>query len=125
MYVLTHGNVTVYEWKYNEPPSNQNAETDLGNAKESDDLEIDWGDIVSSSDNQQALPAVPEIDFGDEAGIDFGESEIDFGIDVDLSAITIEDSGEVGREDIDKGPVSPGIQTSPAGNINNNYITVD
>ena len=102
MYVLTHGNVTVYEWKHDEPPPNQNQnETENTQGNETEELEIDWGDLGSSGDNQQALPSTAEIDFGKSeidfgtSEIDFGESEIDFGVDIDLSAITIEDSGEV------------------------------
>ena len=118
MYVLTHGNITVYEWKYNEPPPNQNgqkSETDRDNGLASDNLEIDWGDIGASSNDQEAPTALPEIDFG-ESGIDFGESEIDFGIDVDLSAITIEDSGEVCGEEGDRGTADTETKTRPPGN---------
>ena len=118
MYVLTHGNVTVYEWKYNEPPPNQNgqkSETDHDNGMTSDNLEIDWGDIGSSSNDQEAPTALPQIDFG-ESGIDFGESEIDFGVDVDLSAITIEDSGEVCGEEGNIGTNATETKTRPPGN---------
>lgn len=97
MYILTHGNVTVYEWKYDEPPPSQNqneTEAKIGNENVTEDLEIDWGDLGSSSNDQPTLPTTDGIDFG-ESELDFGESEIDFGIDVDLSSITIEDSGEV------------------------------
>ena len=102
MYILTHGNVTVYEWKHDEPPPNQNqneTEDKLGNGNVTEDLEIDWGDLSASSDDKQASPVKDGIDFG-ESGIDFGESEIDFGADVDLSSITIEDSGEVGGDEV-------------------------
>ena len=118
MYVLTHGNVTVYEWKYNEPPPNQNGQkgdNGLDNGTTSESLEIDWGDIGSSSNDQEAPTALPEIDFG-ESGIDFGESEIDFGVDVDLSAITIEDSGEVCVEEGDRGTAATESKAKPPGN---------
>lgn len=102
MFVLTHGNVTVHEWKHDKPPPNQNQNqtvtgTRTGNENECEVFEIDWGDLGSSSDNQEKSPATTGIDFG-ESEIDFGESEIDFGADIDLSSITIEDSGEVGGE---------------------------
>lgn len=104
MYILTHGNVTVYEWKHDEPPPSQNQNgtgNKLENANENGNLEIDWGDLnPSSDDDQQAKDsaAAAGIEFG-ELGIDFGESEIDFSAtDIDLSAITIEDSGEIGEQ---------------------------
>lgn len=100
MYILTHGNVTVYEWKHDEPPPNQNGnETGikLENGNENGDFEIDWGDLNPSSGDQQVSTIAAGIDFG-EPEIDFGESEIDFGTDIDLSTITIEDSGEVGEQ---------------------------
>ena len=102
MYILTHGNVTVYEWKHDEPPPSQNQNgtgNKLENGNEKSDFEIDWGDLSPSpNDQQDSATAAPGIDFG-EPGIDFGESEIDFGTgDIDLSSITIEDSGEVGEQ---------------------------
>ena len=100
MYILTHGNVTVYEWKHDEPPPNQNRNgtgVKLENGNENGDFEIDWGDLNPSSDDQQDSATAAGIDFG-ESDIDFGESEIDFGTDIDLSTITIEDSGEVGEQ---------------------------
>ena len=58
-------------------------ESESGNA----DLEIDWGSVVTS-----------DASTGQSDGINFGESEIDFSADaVDLSVITIEDSGEGGE----------------------------
>ena len=100
MYVLTHGNVTVYEWKHDEPPPDQNkngTDIKLENENGNGDFEIDWGDLNRSSDDQQESATAAGIDFG-EPDIDFGESEIDFGTDIDLSTITIEDSGEVGEQ---------------------------
>jgi hypothetical protein len=101
MYILTHGNVTVYEWKHDEPPPNQN-QNGTGikpeNGNENGDFEIDWGDLSPSSNDQQDSATAAGIDFG-EPNIDFGESEIDFGTaDIDLSAITIEDSGQIGEQ---------------------------
>ena len=100
MYVLTHGNVTVYEWKHDEPPPDQNQNgTGIKLENGNGDFEIDWGDLTDppAPDDQPGSAAAAGIDFG-EPGIDFGESEIDFGTtDVDISAITIEDSGEVGE----------------------------
>ena len=47
-------------------------------------LEIDWGEMAADS-------TIPE----QSDGTDLGESEVDFNIDmVDLSVITVEDSGE-------------------------------
>lgn len=98
MYILTHGNVTVYEWKHDEPPPDQN-QNGTGvkpkNGNETGDFEIDWGDLNPSSNDQQELATAEEIDFG-KPDIEFEESGIDFGTDIDLSSITIEDSGEVG-----------------------------
>lgn len=98
MYVLIHGNVTVYEWKHGVPPENQNTgrkdEVEEAAQSERDD-EIDWG---ADDDTAAASPAADpttvqdqEIDFG----IDYGE--IDFGADdsVDISCITIEETGEI------------------------------
>ena len=97
MYVIIHGNVTVYEWKHNEPPPNQNQNgtgAELGSEKVADELEIDWGDIDTPTNDQQTSTSTAGIDFG-TSEINFGESEINFDADVDLSAITIEDSGDV------------------------------
>ena len=60
----------------------------------STDLEIDWGDVAANNTSS-----------GESDGIDFGESEIDFSADavVDLSVITIEDSGEGGEGESDTG----------------------
>ena len=62
------------------PTQFKSAESRNGNTG----LEIDWGEMAADS-------TIPEQ--SDE--IDLGESEIDFNIDmVDLSVITVEDSGE-------------------------------
>ena len=60
-------------------------------------LEIDWGEMAADS-------TTPE----QSDGTDLGEPEIDFNIDtVDLSVITIEDSGE-GEERESNATVVPG-----------------
>ena len=100
-FLVEHGNVTTYEWKYREKPiSVENPEIifedeDEDEDKENpDDAEIDFGDDQ-------------EIDFGDDIGeIDYGDMEIgegetadviDFG-DVDVSAmgIVVEEGGLAG-----------------------------
>ncbi|XP_063635419.1 CDK5 regulatory subunit-associated protein 3 [Cydia splendana] len=100
-FVVNHGNVTVYEWSYGEPPL----------AVEPDPVHIELDDEDGAGD---------KIDFGDGGGIDFGSVEapadIDFGdgdtgeidwgnidsapaIDLDLSsdlaAVALEESGIV------------------------------
>ncbi|XP_045767296.1 CDK5RAP3-like protein [Maniola jurtina] len=99
-YVVEHGNTTVYQWSYGEPP-----------------LSIEPHPIQIGLEDDQA--AGDQIDFGDSAEIDFGSgdvsAEIDFGdgdaggeIDwgnmdaaadvdaaVDISAISLDESGIV------------------------------
>merc|ERR1712013_365245 len=77
-FLIEHGNTTTYEWKFREKPISVE-ETEL--VFDDEDGEDDGG----------------EIDFG-EGEIDFGESgEIDFGdIDVDMSAIVVEEGGMAG-----------------------------
>ena len=62
------------------PTQFKSAESRNGNTG----LEIDWGEMAADT-------TTPE----QSDGIDLGESEVDFNIDmVDLSVITVEDSGE-------------------------------
>ncbi|XP_064397823.1 CDK5 regulatory subunit-associated protein 3-like [Halichondria panicea] len=78
-YVLKHGNVTVYEWKHgNGPPETTTS-------------------MSAGSQSAAVIAESADIDWGDE--IDFGEPEIDFGDsnEVDITCITLEDSGDVAR----------------------------
>ena len=62
------------------PTQFKSAESRNGNTG----LEIDWGEMAADS-------TTPE----QSDGIDLGELEVDFNIDmIDLSVITVEDSGE-------------------------------
>ncbi|XP_023934822.1 CDK5RAP3-like protein [Bicyclus anynana] len=64
-YVVLHGNTTVYQWSYGEPPL----------SVEPDPIHIEL--------EEEAQGAGDQIDFGDSAAIDFGSAdvsaEIDFG----------------------------------------------
>ena len=85
-FILKNGNVTVFQWKHGDAPTlKQNLNTRNGNNET--DFNIDWGSesgMVSRHDDG--------IDFG---GIDFGDLELE-GAEVDLSCITLEDSGDGG-----------------------------
>jgi len=109
-FLIEHGNVTTYEWKYGEKPvSIEEPVMDFQDEEDekSGGDQIDFGDgadgeEIDFGDNGE------EIDFGDGEGIDFGDSgaEIDFGDDdvggegvvlelddIDTSAIVVEDGG--------------------------------
>lgn len=102
-YVVEHGNTTVYEWSYGEPPL----------SVEPDPMHIELDDEQAAGD---------QIDFGEDAAVDFGSidataSDIDFGegdaggeidwgnidvapadnvdISVDLAHVSLEESGIV------------------------------
>lgn len=113
-FLIDHGNVTTYEWKYGEKPiSVEEPVIDFQDEDEKEDEEIDFGDndadeINFGDDDNAAIDFgdTAEIDFGDSgADIDFGDSgaEIDFGEggdgvvldldDIDTSAIVVEDGG--------------------------------
>ena len=109
-FLIEHGNTTVYEWKYGEKPieveepalefqeDDDEPNNDIDIAEDidfGDDAEIDFGGEGDA------------IDFGDDTGeIDFGDSgaEIDFGDDqenfdlegVDTSTIVVEEGGMAG-----------------------------
>merc|ERR1712106_740712 len=100
-FLIVNGNATTYEWKYREKPISVE-ESDLvfeDEEGEEDGGEIDFGE-------EEIDLGGDEIDFGDSgAEIDFGEGEIDFGdgdeidfgdIDVDMSAIVVEEGGMAG-----------------------------
>ncbi|CAG4933894.1 unnamed protein product [Parnassius apollo] len=113
-YMVEHGNTTVYEWTYGEPPLS---------------IEPDPIHIELDSDNKAAGD---QIDFGDtpidfgsidaSAGIDFGEGdaggEIDWGnidaaptdvdISADVAAISLDESGIVVEEQGVGGGVATG-----------------
>lgn len=102
LFVLIHGNVTIYQWKHGVPPQDQNtAETTpvqpAQAERDEDVLEIDWGGNTNDAavPPSDSTPTTGQSD-GIGFGIDFGETEIDFSIDetVDLSCITVEESGE-------------------------------
>ena len=109
-FLVEHGNVTTYEWKYREKPITVEEPTMVFEEKDEDngapdsggidfgDDEIDFGgDEIDFGGDSGA-----EIDFGDE--IDFGESSeappcddapIDFSA-VDMSDIVVEEGGMAG-----------------------------
>jgi len=110
-FLIEHGNVTTYEWKYREKPisveenvlvfEDEEGEGDGGGEIDFGDGEIDFG-----GEAEIDVGGGDEIDFGDSgAEIDFGDGEIDFGdggeidfgdIDVDMSAIVVEEGGLAG-----------------------------
>ena len=109
-FLIEHGNTTTYEWKFREKPISVE-ETELvfdDEDGEDDGGEIDFGDgeIDFGAEEDVDFGREAEIDFGDSgAEIDFGEGEIDFGesgeidfgdIDVDTSAIVVEEGGMAG-----------------------------
>merc|ERR1712106_1299618 len=77
-FLIANGNATTYEWKYREKP-----------------ISVEESDLVFEDEEGEGDGG--EIDFGD-GEIDFGEGgEIDFGsIDVDMSAIVVEEGGMAG-----------------------------
>jgi len=109
-FLIEHGNTTTYEWKFREKPISVE-ETELvfeDEEGEDDGGEIDFGDgeIDFGAGEEIDFGGEEAIDFGDSgAEIDFGEGEIDFGgsgeidfgdIDVDMSAIVVEEGGMAG-----------------------------
>nr|CAG4638515.1 EOG090X07S9 [Cyclestheria hislopi] len=77
-YVIEHGNTTVYEWRYGEPP-----------------LRIEEAPLVIDADESKTESNDDIIDFGADT-IDFGGDTIDFGNDINL------DTGDIdwGRVDV-------------------------
>jgi len=110
-FLIEHGNVTTYEWKYGEKPISVEEtvlhfnEDDEEVAGEDAGGEIDFGDddagVIDFGDEgteQEIDFGDGEIDFGDSgAEIDFGAEAIDFDIDgVDTSNIIVEEGGLAG-----------------------------
>merc|ERR1719320_2360027 len=101
-FLIEHGNTTTYEWKFREKPISVE-ETEL--VFDDEDGEDDGGEI-DFGDGEIDFGAEEDVDFGDSgAEIDFGEGEIDFDesgeidfgdIDVDMSAIVVEEGGMAG-----------------------------
>ncbi|XP_028026242.1 CDK5 regulatory subunit-associated protein 3 [Bombyx mandarina] len=117
-YVIIHGNTTVYEWSYGEPPLS--LEPDPIHIELDDDEEQASGDQIDFGDNN-------DIDFSSidasGAGIDFGDgdgaAEIDWGnIDIasadensllaDIEAVSLEGAGIVIEEQGMTGGVARG-----------------
>merc|ERR1719239_1663011 len=99
-FLVEHGNVTTYEWKYREKPITVEEPT-MVFGEEEEDSAPDSGGIDFGDDDEIDFGG-DEIDFGDSgAEIDFGESEtvesdaIDFSA-VDMSDIVVEEGGMAG-----------------------------
>ena len=84
------GQVTYYEYIHNSPP----------NSIERPKLE--YKDEIKADD---------DIDFGDDAGIDFGAEEIDFGID-DVT-IEVADVDAAGSDDVARGDFALSVIENP------------
>ncbi|CAH0723953.1 unnamed protein product, partial [Brenthis ino] len=100
-YVVEHGNTTVYEWTYGEPPLS--VEPDPIHIEVED--EQGAGDQIDFGDNEIdfGADAAGEIDFGDGDGggeIDWGNIDAagDENVAVDVAAISLEESGIVVEE---------------------------
>ncbi|XP_073952638.1 CDK5 regulatory subunit-associated protein 3 [Choristoneura fumiferana] len=101
-FVVHHGNVTVYEWSYGEPPLS--VEPDPVHI-ELDDEDKGSGDKIDFGDSNEidfgAVDAPADIDFGDgdAAQIDWGNIDSGPAIELDLSAeiasVPLEESGIV------------------------------
>jgi len=109
-YIIEHGNTTVYEWRYGEPPLKieepsfvvaddpepesgdtidfGDAEIDFGGDIELETGDIDWGQIDMLNDAHEAV-----IDFSvtDDAGIIVQEDGVEGGIAKDNEALTLLD----------------------------------
>ncbi|XP_047025908.1 CDK5 regulatory subunit-associated protein 3 [Helicoverpa zea] len=105
-YVVEHGNTTVYEWSYGEAPLS--VEPDPVHI-ELDDEDQGAGDQIDFGDNAEidfgSIEAPADIDFGDgDAGgeIDWGNIDVAAPENVDLSAdlahVSLEESGIVLEE---------------------------
>jgi hypothetical protein len=106
-FLIQHGDVTTYEWKYGEKPISVEqpemtfAEDEDKPLAEQNDDSIDFGDSAVPDDGGNEVDV---IDFGDDVAdgeIDFGDSgteeTIDFDIEsVDTSAIVVEAGGLAG-----------------------------
>ncbi|XP_052748565.1 CDK5 regulatory subunit-associated protein 3 [Galleria mellonella] len=104
-YVVEHGNTTVYEWSYGEPPLS--VEPDPVHI-ELDDEDEAAGDQIDFGDNEidfGSIDASAAIDFGDGdavAEIDWGNIDAGPAENVDISAsiaeVSLEESGIVVEE---------------------------
>ena len=109
-FLIEHGNTTVYEWKYGEKPieveepvlefqeDDDEPNNDIDIAEDidfGDDAEIDFG---GEGDAIDFGDDTGEIDFGDSgAEIDFGDDQENFDLDgVDTSTIVVEEGGMAG-----------------------------
>ncbi|XP_047531996.1 CDK5 regulatory subunit-associated protein 3 [Vanessa atalanta] len=102
-YVVEHGNTTVYEWSYGEPPLS--VEPDPVHIElEKDDAAGDQIDFGESTIDFGAEDTSADIDFGDgDAGgeidwgnIDVAPAEVD--VSADVAAISLDESGIVVEE---------------------------
>ena len=101
LFILIHGNVSIYQWKHGMPPPEKDTTGQFAEVTQSEtndeSLEIDWGGSGDAATIPGSEPAlVSSQSDGIEFGIDFGDSEIDLGTDetVELSCITVEETGE-------------------------------
>ncbi|KAJ2947326.1 hypothetical protein O0L34_g17040 [Tuta absoluta] len=101
-YVVEHGNTTVYEWSYGEPPLSVEPDPihiELDDEEQGDGDQIDFGD--NSIDFGAIEPAGgAEIDFGNGDGeIDWGNIDsagsADLNLSADIAAVSLEESGIV------------------------------
>jgi len=104
-YIIEHGNVTTYEWKFGEKPISVEDVANVFIDDESADngeAEIDFGDEdqidFGAGDADEIDFGGDEIDFGAQE-IDFGEANVEADIDfenVDMTAISVEGGGLAG-----------------------------
>ncbi|XP_032515934.2 CDK5 regulatory subunit-associated protein 3 [Danaus plexippus] len=103
-YVVEHGNTTVYEWTYGEPPLS--IEPDPIHIEYEDEQGAGDGDQIDFGDSAIDFGADPgvEIDFGDgdaSKEIDWGNIEVETGdvdVSADIAAISLEETGIVLEE---------------------------
>ena len=102
-YILKNGNVTVYQWRYGKAPVVEQRQENRNVTEE--EVGIDWGysvGVVSREDDG--------IDFG---GIDFGDLTLEGGEgEVDLSCISLEESGDGGVAIQEEGVVLKDVGTT-------------
>ncbi|XP_068216129.1 CDK5 regulatory subunit-associated protein 3 [Palaemon carinicauda] len=102
-FIIEHGNVTTYEWKYGEPPcqiEEPKLDIVLDDPLETTTEEIDFGDLQGSEEiDFGSVPAGEDIDWGnlgtaEPVEIDWGIGEAE--VDIATDEIVIEDSGVEG-----------------------------
>ncbi|XP_075976044.1 CDK5RAP3 protein homolog [Anticarsia gemmatalis] len=106
-YVVEHGNTTVYEWSYGEPPLSVEPDPihiELDDEEQGAGDQIDFGDD-NAIDFGSLDASAADIDFGDgDAGaeIDWGNIDVapadNIDLSADLSAVSLEESGIVVEE---------------------------